>query len=103
MGSDNTSITKRITQELKVGLLEEGLGGALWIGTVGDDDIEFILAVSQELEAITHVDLDVGMLETNAHAGEVFFGNADDSLKRYEIRGRELRTKKEKKKKKKKE
>ena len=80
LGSDNASIAKGITQELKVGLLEEGLGRPLRVGTIGDDHIEFILAVSKELEAVTNVDLDIRVLEADAHAGKVFFGDSDDGL-----------------------
>ena len=80
MGGDNTAIAQSIAQELAVGLLEEALGGALGIGAVGDDDVELVLAVLEELEAITNVGVGVGVLEANGHAGQVLLGNTDDSL-----------------------
>ncbi len=67
-------------EELEVGLLEEGLGGALRVGGVGDDDIESVLVVVEELEAVADVDLGLGVLKANGHAGEVLLGEADDSL-----------------------
>lgn len=80
MCGDNTSITERIVQELKVGLLEEALGGALGVGAVSDDHVELVLASLEELEAVTDVGLDVGVLEADAHAGQVLLGDTDDSL-----------------------
>jgi hypothetical protein len=80
LGSDHSSFAQSSVQQLKVGLLEQRLGGAFRVGTVGDDHIELVLVVSQKLEAVANVDLDVGVLETNAHAGEVFLGDTDDSL-----------------------
>ncbi len=61
-------------------LLEEGLGGALRVGRVGDDDVEVVLEVVQELEAIANVHLDLGMVEASSHSGEVLLREADDSL-----------------------
>lgn len=80
MCGDDTSVTEGIAQELKVGLLEEALGGTLRVRAVGDDDVELVLAVLEELEAVADVDLDVGVLEADAHAGEVLLGDTDDSL-----------------------
>lgn len=80
MGGDDTSITQGVSEKLKVGLLEEALSGTLGVGAVGNDNIEFVLALLQELESITNVDLDVGVLEADAHAGEVLLGDTDDSL-----------------------
>lgn len=80
MRGDNTPIPQRIPQQLKVRLLEQTLRRALRVTAVGDDNIKLILAVLEELKAITDVDTNVGVLEANAHAGEVLLGDADDGL-----------------------
>lgn len=80
MGSDNTALTESGVQELEVGLLEEALGGTLGVRAVGDDNVELVLAVLEELEAVTNVGVGVGVLEANSHAGEVLLGDTDDSL-----------------------
>lgn len=77
---DNTALAQSSVEELKVGLLEEYLGGALGVRAVGDDDIEFVLALLEELKTIANVDLGVGVLETDTHAGEVLLGDTDDGL-----------------------
>jgi hypothetical protein len=77
---DDASVTESIAQELEVGLLEEALGGTLGVRAVSDDDVELVLALLEELEAVANVDLDVGVLEADAHAGEVLLGDTDDSL-----------------------
>lgn len=80
MGSDDTSLAKGRLQQLEVRLLEEGLGGALGVGAVSDDNIELVLAVLEELEAVTNVGVGVGVLEANGHAGQVLLGNTDNSF-----------------------
>lgn len=67
-------------EELEVTLLEEGLGGAVGVGGVGDDDVELVLVVVEELEAVADVDGGLGVLEADSHAGEVLLGETDDSL-----------------------
>lgn len=81
---DDTSLTERIAQKLKVGLLEEALSGTLGVRAVSDDNIELVLALLEELETIANVDLDVGVLEANAHARKVLLGDTDDSLRNHE-------------------
>lgn len=80
MGGDDTALAKGALEQLEVGLLEEGLGGALGVGGVGDDDVEFVLVVVEELEAVADVHLDVGVLVADAHAGQVLLAEADDGL-----------------------
>ena len=77
---DNTPIPQRIPQQLKVRLLEKTLRRALRVRAIGDNNIKLILAVLQELKPITNVDTNVRVLEANAHAGQVFLGDADDGL-----------------------
>ena len=80
MSGDNTSLAQCIAQQLKVGFLEERLGGTLGVGAIGDDHVELVLAVLEELEAVADVRSDAGVLEANGHSGEVFLGDADDGL-----------------------
>lgn len=80
MGGDNAAIAQGRLEELEVGLLEEALGGTLGVRAVSDDNIELVLAVLEELEAVTNVGVSVGVLEANGHAREVLLGDTDDSL-----------------------
>lgn len=80
MSGNHTAVTQGVTQQFKKGLLEQRLGRTLGVGRVGDDHIELVLAVLEELEAIANVHADVGVLEADGHAGEVFLGDADDGL-----------------------
>lgn len=67
-------------EQLEVRLLEQALSRALRVRRVGDDDVEGVLVVVQELEAVADVDLDLGVVVTRSHAGEVLLGEANDSL-----------------------
>jgi uncharacterized protein (DUF934 family) len=80
LGSNNTAFTQSAIQQFEIRLLEERLGWSLRVRAVGDDDVEFVLVVGQELEAVADVDFDIRVLEADAHAGEVFLGDADDGL-----------------------
>jgi hypothetical protein len=77
---DDTTLLESAEQKLEVWLLEERLGRSLWVGRVGDDDIELILVVVEELESITNVDLDLWVLVADGHAWEVLLGETDDGL-----------------------
>ena len=81
MCGDNATLLESSEEQLKVWLLEQALCRALWVRRVGNDDVEFVLVVLQELEAVSDVDLDLGVLETNGHAWEVFLGETDDGLR----------------------
>ena len=80
MGRNNTTLAESTAQQLKVWLLEESLGGALWVGGVGDDDVELVLLVLEELEAVTNDGLGLRVVKANGHAREVLLGQANDSL-----------------------
>jgi hypothetical protein len=80
LGGDDAALAESALEELEVGLLEQRLGGALGVGGVGDDDVELVLVVVEELEAVADVDLDVGVLVADGHAGQVLLGKTDDSL-----------------------
>jgi hypothetical protein len=80
LGSNNTAIAEGLIEELKVGLLEQRLGGTLGVGRVGDNHVECVLILGQELKAIANVDLDLGVVEANSHIGKILLGEANDSL-----------------------
>lgn len=80
MGGNDTAFAERTVEQLEVGLLEESLGGTLWVAGVGDDDVELALLVLEELEAVADDGGGLGVLEADRHAGEVLLGEADDSL-----------------------
>jgi len=80
LSSNDTALAESVVEELEVALLEESLGGTIGIGGVGDDDVELVLVVVEELEAIANVGLGLGVVETAGHGGEVLLGEADNSL-----------------------
>ena len=59
---NDTTLFESSKEQLKVGLLEQALCRPLRIRGIGDDDIELVLIVVQELEAVSDVDLDLGVL-----------------------------------------
>lgn len=62
MCRDDSSFAEGSKEQLKVWLLEQALSWALWVGGVGDDNIESVLVVVQELEAVSYMDLDFWVL-----------------------------------------
>lgn len=80
MSRDDTALAEGIVEELEVGLLEEALGRAIGVRGVGDDDVEGVLVVLEELEAITNDSLGLGVVEALGHSGEILLGEADDGL-----------------------
>lgn len=80
LGGDDTAIAEGLAEKHEVRLLEEALSRTLGIGAISDNDVELVLVVLQELKAVTDVGGSVGVLETNAHAGEVLLGDTDDGL-----------------------
>jgi hypothetical protein len=80
LSSNDTALTKSVVEELEVALLEESLSGTIRVRGVGDDDVELVLVVVEELEAITNVGLGLGVVEATGHGREVLLGETDDSL-----------------------
>jgi hypothetical protein len=68
---NNPTLLESSKEQLEVWLLEQALSGSLWVRGVGDDNIEGILVIVQELEAISNMNLDLRVLETNRHAWEI--------------------------------
>jgi hypothetical protein len=77
---NNTALAEGIVEQLEVGLLEQGLSRTLGVGRVSDDDVEGVLVVVEELEAVADVNLNLGVLEASSHLGQVLLGEADDGL-----------------------
>jgi len=80
LGGDDTAFTESIVEKLEVWLLEQSLGWSLWVGRVGDDNVECILVVVEELEAVANVDLDFWMLVGHGHVWEVLLGETNNCL-----------------------
>jgi hypothetical protein len=59
---NNATLSESSKEQLKVWLLEQALCWSLWIRRIGDDHIELVLVVVQEFEAVSDVDLDLGVL-----------------------------------------
>lgn len=88
LGRNDAALAQGIMEKLEVGFLEQAFGGALGIGRIGDDDVEAVLVVVEELEAVADVDLGLGVLEALGHVGQVLLGQANDSLERTHVSGR---------------
>lgn len=80
MGSNNALFSQGTMEQLKVWLLEQSLGGSLWIRRIGDNNIEAVLVILEKLKPISNVDLDLGVLVADGHAGQVLLGETDNSL-----------------------
>lgn len=80
LGGDNAALAEGVVEKLEVGLLEEGLGRALGVGRIGDDDVESVLVLVKELEAIANMDLNLGVVEARRHVGEELLREADNGL-----------------------
>jgi hypothetical protein len=77
---NDTTFPQCAIKQFKVGLLEKGFSGALGVAGVGDDDVELVLLVLKEFEAVADNDLDVGVLEAERHARKVLLGQTNNGL-----------------------
>lgn len=80
LGGDVSSGLQGLVEQGEVRGLEEGLGGSNGVGRVGDNDIVRVLVLGEELESVTDVDGDSGVLVASRHEGEVLLGDPDDGL-----------------------
>lgn len=69
-----------LVEKLEVRLAKEQLGGTLWVGGIGDDNIELVLVLGEESETVTNVDGGLGVLETSSHVGKELLGDTNDGL-----------------------
>lgn len=65
LGRDHTTLAQCTVQQLEVRFLEERLGRPFWIAGVGDDDVELVLPVREEFEAVADMYLDRWVLEAD--------------------------------------
>src|SRR4051794_39958131 len=80
LGSNNTTLFQGSVEKLKIRFLKQRLCRAFRVAAVGDDDIEFILAVREEFEAVSDMNVDRRVLISDGHAGEVFLADPDNGL-----------------------
>ena len=80
LSGNDTTFTQGTVEKLEIWFLEQRFGGALRVGRVSDDDVELVLLIFEELEAIANDGLGLGVLEPDGHSWEVFLGETDDSL-----------------------
>jgi hypothetical protein len=80
LGSNNALLGQGTMEQLEVWLLEQSFGRSIRIRRVGDNDIEAVLVILEELESISNVNLNLGVLVADGHAGEVLLGETDNSL-----------------------
>lgn len=80
LGSNDTAVLESVMEELEVRLLKKALCWSVWVTAIGDNDVELVLPVGQELEAIANVRLDVRVLVANGHTGQVLLAQTDDGL-----------------------
>lgn len=80
MSSDDAAGAQGVVQKLEVGFLEQGLGGSVRVRGVGDDHVEGVLVLVEELEAVADMHLDLGVVEALGHAGEVLLREANNGL-----------------------
>lgn len=80
LSGDDTIVGKSVLHELKETLLEKRLGRTNGVRGVSDDHIKGVDLVLQVRESVTNVNVDLGVLETNGHVGQVFFGNTGNGL-----------------------
>ena len=67
-------------QQLEIWFLEQRLCRPIGIATICNDDIKLVLLLLQKLETIADVSLDIGVLETNGHAREIFLRQPNHSF-----------------------
>lgn len=80
LSRDHAAFSKCAVKELEVRFLEKTLRGTLRVGRVGDNNIEAVFVVLQELEAVADMHLHLGVLKADAHAGQIFLAEPDHSL-----------------------
>lgn len=80
LGGDDTLLGKSFTEELEVRLLEKRSSRSFGIGRVSDNDIKGVLVLLKELEAITNVNSDTGILEASGHVRKVLLRDTGNGL-----------------------
>lgn len=65
LGSHDTTLFQRGMNQFEIRLLEQALCRSHWVTTIGDDNIELVLAVCEEFEAIADMGLHIRVLEAD--------------------------------------
>ena len=71
LSSNHTARPESIIKQLEVGFLEEALRGTFRVGGIRNDDVERVLVVIQEFEAVADMDPGLRVLEAFCHAGQI--------------------------------
>lgn len=61
LSSNDTALSQCVVEQLEVRLLEKALGGSNRVGRVSDDDVEAVLVLLKELEAVANVNGGLGV------------------------------------------
>jgi hypothetical protein len=80
LSGNHTTVTECAKQQFKVWLLEKRFGGSFRVARVGYDDVEFVLPLLEELEAVADMDFDVGVFKSDSHPTKVFLGKSNHCL-----------------------
>lgn len=80
LSSEDTVLSEGLLDEGEVSLIEEGGGRSSGVRRVGDDNVELVLVLLDELETITDVDGDALILVSDGGVGEELAGGINDDL-----------------------
>jgi hypothetical protein len=80
LSGDDTVVGKSVLHELEETLLEQGLSRTNRIGRIGDNNVKGVDLVFQVRETVTNVNVNLGVLESNGHVGQVLLGNTRNSF-----------------------
>jgi hypothetical protein len=84
LGRDDAALAQGVVKKLEVGLLEQALSRTIRVGRVGDDDVEGVLVIVEELESVADMNGGLGVGEAGGHSGKVLLGQARHGLQVYE-------------------
>jgi hypothetical protein len=80
LGRNDTAFAEGIVKKLEVRLLEESLGRTIGVGGVGNDDVERVLVLIEELEAVSNMNGALFVSQTLSHARKVLLRQTNDGL-----------------------
>lgn len=78
--SEDAVLSERLLDVGEVGLIEELGRWACGVGGIGDDHVELVLVLLDELETVTNVDLNAGVLISDRRVGQVLLSSVDYDL-----------------------
>lgn len=80
LSTEDTILSEGLLDEGEVSLIEESRSGSSGIRRVGDDNVELVLVLLDELETVTDVDLNAGILITDSGVGQELAGSINNDL-----------------------